>query len=435
MYSDYHLRLWPLRTCQSETLYSYDTDKFLRTERDRSCRHYDQNYLLPSDVYCRSSAYQPIRTYKYPNRYSNLRSYDYRPILPRPISPVELPRLNFDRYQPPAYCQNCHRYDFSKLNLYNREPSFFPLAQNYHRLQIDYDNFHTTKSSGRFEHHRFTARQRWKIYGSIVIFYFLLRNNLKSAKRKHSYYQRDFHRIRFLELLTAVHRVYLEPTSSIYKSLSYIINQPIKISSENKLFSCIQKIINQITNFLPNDGILGTQNDESVLIYLLNCSFDNYPTTYFWSIERHLLNISYTKMREHHFQQLDHFTTKYLLIATFLFRGLNKTLLLKPVKYRLTRGQLTSIQWSNTRLISSLILYVGRHAIIYKEEKSRLPMPFPFEMKNFLIDDQELRQICPNLDRLVALTAPKISAWACEYAERLQRHIRFMKRSTNKQSK
>lgn len=428
MHSDYHLRLWPLRACQSQTLYSYDTDRF--TERDLSCRRYNRDYLLPSDIYCRSSTYQPLRNYVHSNRYS-FRSYDYRPILPRPISPVELPRLNFDRYQPPAYCQNCHRYDFSKLNLYNREPSFFPLAQNYYNLQTDYEDFYAKKTV-RSDYQRFSARQRWKIYGSIVIFYFLLKSNLKLAKQKRSYYQRDFHRIRFLELLTAVHRVYLEPTSSIYKSLSHVLNQQTKISNENKLFSCIQTIIDQLTSFLPKNGILGTQDDESVLIYLLNCSLDNYPTTYFWSIERHLLNISYTKMHEHRFQQLDHFTTKYLLIATFLFRCFNKTLLLKPVKYRLTRGQLTSIQWSNTRLISSLLLYVGRHAIIYKEEKTRLPMPFPFEMKNFLIEDQELRQICPNLDRLVEMTAPKISAWACEYAERLQRHIRFMKRDTNK---
>jgi hypothetical protein len=131
-------------------------------------------------------------------------------------------------------------------------------------------------------------------------------------------------------------------------------------------------------------------------------------------------------MKEHGGFQLDHFTTKFLLISTFIFHCLIKTLLLKPVKYRLTRGQLNRTQWSNTRLLSTLILYVARHAVIHKEEKHCLPMPFPFEMKNYLMDDEKLAEVFEDLDQLVESTAPKLSSWACEYAERLQRHIRTM---------
>jgi hypothetical protein len=54
-------------------------------------------------------------------------------------------------------------------------------------------------------------------------------------------------------------------------------------------------------------------------------------------------------------------------------------------------------------------------------------MPFPFEMKNYLIPDEKLHKMFSNIDQLIETTAPKISAWACEYAERLQRHIRTMK--------
>lgn len=424
MYNDHHLRIWPLRETLSQPIYPYDVDELIESiaVRDLVSKRLNRHHLLASDVYCRSSQYKPIRTW--PIRTSRYYSYSPRPILPRPITPVELPRINFDRYLPSLYCKNCYRYDFSSLNLYNREPSFFPLAHNYYRLQTDYENFHVKKHSSS---KRWKLKQRWKIYGFILIFYFMLKKNLRLAKQKDTYYQRDYHRLRFLELLTAVHRVYLEPNSTIYKSLSYIVNNSSKIVNQEKFFLSIRTIITQLTNFLPNDGILGTNSGESVLIYLLNCSLEQYPSTYFWSIERHLLSISFSKMKTSGFIQLDHFTTKFLLISTFIFHCLIKTLLLKPVKYRLTRGQLNQIQWSNTRLLSTLILYIARRAVIYKEEKQPLPMPFPFEMKNYLIDDKKLKEIFPNLDQLVELTAPKISSWACEYAERLQRHIRKMK--------
>jgi hypothetical protein len=423
MYADHRLCLWPLEKSLSQPLYSYDVDDLIEriAVRDLISKRLNRHHLLASDIYCRSRLYKPIPLLPTPNQY---RSYNTRPILPRPISPVEFPRINYHHYQPPIYKKNYHDYDFSHLNLYNREPSFFPLAQNYYRLQTDYENFHIKKA---FSRKRMDLKKRWKIYGFILIFYFMLKKNLRLAKKKDTYYQRDYHRLRFLELLTAVHRVYLEPDSPIYKSLSHIVNSSSKVLNQENFFSSIKTIINQITNFLPNDGILGTNNDESVLIYLLNCSLEEYPSTYFWSIERHLLSISYSKMKEYGFLQLDHFTTKFLLISTFIFHCLIKTLLLKPVKYRLIRGQLNNIQWSNTRLLSTLILYIARHAVIYKEQKARLPMPFPFEMKNYLIDDEKLKKTFNNIDQLVDLTAPKISAWACEYGERLQRHVRTMK--------
>jgi hypothetical protein len=429
MYSDHRCRFWPLRESYNQSLYSYDVDQLIETMavRDLVSKRLNRHHLLPSDIYCRSSTYKPLRSWPSLTRYRNLstyRSYDTSFLLPRPISPVELPRITFDRYQPPFYCHNCHRYDFSYLNLYNREPSFFPLAHNYYRLQTDYENFHIKRT---YSIKRINFKKLWKIYGFILIFYFMLKRNLRLAKQKDTYYQRDYHRLRFLELLTAVHRVYLEPSSPIYKSLSYVIHSSSKVLTQENFFSCIRTIINQITNFLPNEGLLGTNTDESVLIYLLHCSLEQYPTRYFWSIESHLLSLSYSKMKEHGFLQLDHFTTKFLLISTFLFHCLIKTLLLKPVKYRLTRGQLNRVQWSNTRLLSSLILYITRHAVIYKDEKNRLPMPFPFEMKNYLIPDEKLHKIFTNIDQLIETTAPKISAWACEYAERLQRHIRAMK--------
>ena len=425
MYADYDLRFWSWRNSLNEPYYLYDVNNRIEIgdNLDLFTKRLHQQRLLASDIYCRSNIYKPIYSWSMSPQYRSYNSYGIRPILPKPISPIRFPLVTLDRYRPPYYCKNCHRYDFSYLNLYNREPSFFPLAKNYYRLQTDYENFHINRNRII---RRINLRRRWKVYGFVLIFYFMLKRNLYLAKKKDTYYHYDYHRIRFLELLTAIHRIYLEPNSPLYKSLSCVVNCSFQLLNEEKLFHCARRIIDEIIKILPIKGILGTHNDESVLIYLLNCSLEQYPSTYFWSIERHLLSISYLKMKENSLSQLDHFTTKFLIISTFTFRCLIKTLLLKPVKYRLIRGQLNRTQWLNTRLLSTLILYIARHAIIYNE-KSRLPMPFPFEMKDYLLDDEKLKKDFKHIEQLIDLTSPKLSSWACEYAERLQSHIQSMK--------
>lgn len=426
MYSDHRLRFWPARTTINEPLYSYNIDDPFEPIGTGGCfstRPYHRPHLLASDIYCYSHKYKPIASRT--TMSIGYRSYDpylsstVRPMLPRPISPIEFPRLDLDLYRPPSICKACHHHDFSYLDSFNREPSFFPLAHSYYRLQTSYETYHTNK----FRLPRRTnLRQRWRAYGFILIFYFMLRRNLRKAKQKDTYYLRDHRRIRFLELLTAVHRIYLEPNSTIYNSLSYVVCHSSKVLNEEKLFYCVRTIINGITEFLPRYGILGISSEESVLVFLLNCTLDQYPSTYFWSIERHLLALSYKKMKQRRRAHLDHFTTKFILISAFIFRCLIKTLLLKPVKYRLIRGQLSRNQWLNTRALSTLILYVARHAVLYKEN-SHLPMPFPFEMKSYLFDDEQTRRLYKNVDQLVATTTPKLSSWACEYAEQLQHYI------------
>ena len=306
------------------------------------------------------------------------------------------------------------------MNSYNRESSYFPFANDYFRLQTDYEQFSRKR---RIAFRRIDYRQLWKTVGFSVIFYFLLKKNLAQAKRLKTYYQHDFDRIRFLELLTGVHRIYLEPHSPIYQALSRTITSSSTILDPENLFQCVRTIINELTNFLPENGLLGTHNDESVLNYLLHCSMDQYPPTYFWSIEKHLLLASETQMPS------DHFTTKFLLISTFIFRCLIKTLLLKPVKYRLVRGQLNRTQWFNIRLLSTLLLYTSRYAIMYKHGQTHVPMPFPFEMQTYLMNDDKLKQIFYDVDELVESTAPKLSAWACEYAQRLQDNAKRRRRT------
>ena len=237
---------------------------------------------LASDVFRRSAVYEPARSWSLTTSQPNFHYYHSHrtnPIRLRSLSPIELPRLSFDYHQP-LLCKTCHRYDFSRLNLTHREPSFFPPAHNSYRIQTDYDRFHARPNR--------SFKRRWKTLGLVLIFYFYLRNNLRLAKQLDTYYQRDYRRIRFLELLTAVHRVYLEPKSPIHKALSTAVHSSAVLLSQETLFHCVETIITQITSFIPSQGILGTNSDDSVLIYLLTCSLEQYPSTYFWSIERHL---------------------------------------------------------------------------------------------------------------------------------------------------
>jgi hypothetical protein len=143
MYDDHHLSFSPTRDFLCKSLYSFDVDNSIETMavNDLVSKRLNLQRLLASDIYCRSTIYKPIRSWPISTRYRSLntsRSYVPRPILPRPISTVELPRITIDPYRPSFYSKNCHRYDSSYLNVSNREPSFFPLAQNSYRLQNDY---------------------------------------------------------------------------------------------------------------------------------------------------------------------------------------------------------------------------------------------------------------------------------------------------------
>lgn len=427
MYSDYNARIWPSRVSNNQSFNSSYMDYLIENMAISQLRskHLSQKPLLPSDVYRYSTTYNPLPKQSLPMRYSSFNIYksdDTRPILPRPSTPVALPRISHYHRQSPFYCHSCHRFDFSKIYSYNRESSFFPPAEDFYLLQTDYDKYYKNRI---YHTRRFKSKRNWRIYGFILIFYFMLKKNLRLAKQKNIYYHRDYRRIRFLELLTAVHRVYLEPNSPIHRTLSHVVHASYLLS-ERKLFLCAEIIINNITNFIPRTGILGTSSNDSVLIYLLSCTLEQYPSTYFWAIEKHLLSISFRKMKENGTSQLDHFTIKFLIISAFMFRCLIKTLLLKPVKYRLVRGKLNHTQWLNTRLLSTLLLCIARYAILYKEN-SHLPMPFPYEMKNYLLDDEKVEKIFRNVGDLIKLTAPKLSAWSCEYAEQLQSHTSKMR--------
>ncbi|CAF1523372.1 unnamed protein product, partial [Adineta steineri] len=192
MNADRHLDSWSKRNILDESLSSSDIDNVIEkmAVRDLVAKRLNRQRLLASDIFCRSTAYKPIRSLSLSNRYQNINPY-------HSITPIELPRVNPNQYQIPFCCKNCHSDDFSYYNVSDRQPSYFPLAQKYHRLQTDYNKFQTLIK-------RKNLKQRWKIYGFILIFYFTLKNKLRLAKQKHTYYQHNYDRIRFLELLTVI---------------------------------------------------------------------------------------------------------------------------------------------------------------------------------------------------------------------------------------
>ena len=360
------------RTDSHDELFSCETSDLI----DLMSRRIELQYRLKSDRYVSRHKYRPPRS-----------------------SSVVLPRISFSQ----------HRSRFVSSQTPTETLFFFP--------------------SSTFPSNSFRRKpmpwlcRRWKIIGFILIFYFHLRKKLRLAKRFNVNFEHDYFRIRSFELLTAAHREYLEPTSLFYRSLSMIISNSLSTNDQTTMLRSVQLIIDGLTKFLPSSGVLGTNSEDSVFLYLLHCSLNDYSSTYHWKIERHLLTLSYRKMEEHGRTQLDHFTTKFLLISSLIFRCLNKTLLFKPVKYRLIRGEINPNQSLNIRIFSTIILYLARHAIMHKKEDQRLPMPFPIEMKNHLLDDQRLQNLFANdLDQLLKSEVPKISVWASEYADRLQKY-------------
>ena len=289
----------------------------------------------------------------------------------RPLRLVSIPQRRF---------ASSPYLEFPRLNFDNDSISPLPQRSNpYVSQSIEFARFNI-ENDPIVRRSRRPKRRQWKSVGFILIFYFHLKRNVRRAKTKSTYYQRDFHRLRFLELLTAVHRVYFEPNSILYKCLSIVVHR-----QTFPMMKLVEVFLSQLINFRPQYGILGTSSDESVLIYLLQCSLNVYPRNYFWSIERHLLTLSYTKMNEFQQEHLDHFTTKFIVISTFIFRGLNKTLLLKPIKYRLTRGELTEKQLLNIRMFSSLILSIARHAIIRKKRSNSFTDAVSLRNETFFI--------------------------------------------------
>ncbi|CAF4565927.1 unnamed protein product, partial [Rotaria socialis] len=181
------------------------------------------------------------------------------------------------------------------------------------------------------------------------------------------------HKIRLQEIIVALHRVYLEPEGAIHSALFHAINNPISLDNalnrSTKTYSdaigiigtTLKTVISKITEFMPKEGVLGTEKDSAVSILIQDGN--PFPEKYFWDCERKLLefdNLKVINITKHR--------AKLLLIGIFLFRALITTLLLKPVKYRFILGHLTPNESISLKVLASVIFYIGRRAVGSKSQ-------------------------------------------------------------------
>ncbi|CAF0970934.1 unnamed protein product [Rotaria sp. Silwood1] len=247
----------------------------------------------------------------------------------------------------------------------------------------------------------------------------------KRTELKHRPHQSPsalIHKIRLQEIIVALHRVYLEPDGSIHNALIHTINNSISLqnaldrSSKNHseaiqiIGITLQIIIPKITEFMPKDGVLGTEKNSAVSALIQDGN--PFPENYFWRCERELLEFDHLKVINITKQR-----AKLLLIGIFLFRALITTLLLKPVKYRLILGHLTSNQSINLKVLASVMLYIGRRTV---GSKSHI-LPLPHEWQLSLYTDIDIETIIQHseINSIVNTCEQSLRIWCEEYIRRI----------------
>ncbi|CAF3488260.1 unnamed protein product [Rotaria sp. Silwood1] len=161
---------------------------------------------------------------------------------------------------------------------------------------------------------------------------------------------------------------------------------------------------------LPKDGVLGTEKNSAVSALIQDGN--PFPENYFWRCERELLEFDHLKVINITKQR-----AKLLLIGIFLFRALITTLLLKPVKYRLILGHLTSNQSINLKVLASVMLYIGRRTV---GSKSHI-LPLPHEWQLSLYTDIDIETIIQHseINSIVNTCEQSLRIWCEEYIRRI----------------
>ncbi|CAM4878265.1 unnamed protein product [Rotaria socialis] len=230
------------------------------------------------------------------------------------------------------------------------------------------------------------------------------------------------HKIRLQEIIVALHRVYLEPEGAIHSALFHAINNPISLDNalnrSTKTYSdaigiigtTLKTVISKITEFMPKEGVLGTEKDSAVSILIQDGN--PFPEKYFWDCERKLLefdNLKVINITKHR--------AKLLLIGIFLFRALITTLLLKPVKYRFILGHLTPNESISLKVLASVIFYIGRRAV---GSKSQL-LALPHEWQLSLYTDADIETIIQNseINSIINTCEESLRMWCEEYIRRI----------------
>ncbi|UJR10133.1 hypothetical protein I4U23_014352 [Adineta vaga] len=267
-------------------------------------------------------------------------------------------------------------------------------------------------------------RNQFKKKAIAILFTIILKRRLHQTRPHRSIQSPNqaIQKIRLQELLVALHRVYLEPDGPIFNALIQAITHPISLqhalNSSSKYYTdaietignAMKDIISKIIQFMPKDGILGTTKTSAISIYLQNGN--PFPDNYFWQCERehlefdHLKLINITKQR-----------AILLLIDLFIFRALVTTLLIKPIKYRLILGQLTSSQSTSLKVLSSVMLYLGRRTAGSKSEILAVPQEWKFS----LYTDEEIQAIIQHseIKSIINTCEQSLRMWCKEYIRRI----------------
>lgn len=232
----------------------------------------------------------------------------------------------------------------------------------------------------------------------------------------------EIFRIRLLEILTATHRVYLEPDGPIYGSIITYLKNPNDMSvlfkPDHELYNpCVDimcnsvvDIIQKVTEFMPKEGIIGT-NSSSALIPLIS-NGNRFPEAEFMEIEKDRLEFDeYSRIKN-----INQDKSMFLIMHSFITKGLVKTLLLKPVKSKLLL-ETSDIVSENCKLIATILLYVVRTV----NDNSEVMMDFPWELRPFLYTDEEMKDIYKNenIDMMLNRSKMLFKVWTDEYVTRL----------------
>ncbi|CAF1679146.1 unnamed protein product, partial [Adineta ricciae] len=173
------------------------------------------------------------------------------------------------------------------------------------------------------------------------------------------------------------HRVYLDPDGPIFNALIQAITYPISLqhalnsSSRNyseaieTIGNAMKDIVSKITQFMPKDGILGMTKTSAISIFLQNGN--PFPDKYFWE---------YDKI-----------------------------------------GQITSSQSMSLKVLSSVLLHLGRRAAGTKSQLIALPN----EWKLSLYTDVDMESIIANsqIKSIMNTCEHSLRIWCKEYVRRI----------------
>ncbi|CAF0757635.1 unnamed protein product [Brachionus calyciflorus] len=158
-------------------------------------------------------------------------------------------------------------------------------------------------------------------------------------------------------------------------------------------------------------GIVGT-TAKSALLSLIS-EGNKFPDNYFWDEEKERLKFDENgKIRN-----INRGRAILILMSAMISRGLITTLLIKPIKFRLLRGEIPSHMKINLKILATIMCFIVRKV----NNNTEIPLDFPWEWQSSLFNDLRMKPIYKNSDVIFTIDKCKklFIAWANEYINRL----------------